>query len=179
MECGPGPDSWTDVSQELDLNRCIELVLAADKLFLTDLKELFISILLNQFLDLSTCFVCFKLAWLLSSSSLEKASVHYFLSRLDSTENNADMARKLGMNSMDTEEDDKKIDQSDFEGLDEMSKCNMLFDYAMESFKEENFFHAQFQQSSGKDKELAPNETLIIEHFKKSLKLVLCEIIKK
>lgn len=172
IECGSGPDAWLETHTRLDLNRCIELVLATDKLFLTDLKELFIAVLVSQFLDLSTCFVCFKLAWLLSNVALEKATVDYFLFRLDSLEL-ISRSRRLDMMEVMTETEDE------FDSMDEMRKCTVLFEYAMESFKDESFFPVSQFQSADNTANKIETQNLITEYFKRSLKQALCDIIKK
>ncbi len=117
---------------------------------------MFVHILLAEFLSLSTCFLCFRLAWLLSCQKLERACIDYFLS-------------KLLLGEMADEEEGERLDG---EGVDSIGRYSMLIEYAIGSLRQSNLRLEEEEIEAG-------SETDLSEHFKKSLKTALSEIIKK
>ena len=156
---------------EISLNTCIELILAGDKLFLTEIKDFFISVLLDRFLNMSNCFICFRLAWYLDSKLLEKETIEFFLSRFYEIDEKAPKAERS--------QRDEKTKDSEYENLDESAKCIVLIDYALESFKEnsENMLINQNKLQIIETNSI--QERQLIEHFKKTFKDAIIQIIHK
>ena len=65
----------------VSFDACLELIVACDRFFLVDLKDLFISILVCQFLNFSTWSLCFQMAFSLDNSFLAHACVDYLLAK--------------------------------------------------------------------------------------------------
>ena len=147
---------------ELTFELCIEIVIACDRLMLNDYRDFFVSILINYFMSLNTFVLMFKLAWYLNVNVLEQATVDYFLSlvnlfKLDS-ETDADLDANLNSNE-----------------LDSNLKCATLIDYVLDGFKQRNdeaIFSSRPPIDTSVDKQLT-------DHFKKSLRIAIGEIIKK
>lgn len=150
------------ITCELTFDLCVEVVLACDRFILNDLKELFVSILVNQFMNVNTFVSVFKLAWLLNNSVMEQASVDYFLSKLNSFSNATNGDDDLGSD------------------LDENLKCCGLVDYVFDCFKQEDCLALRANSNlSMMTSSECSQEKLLIDYLKRSLKLALGDIIKK
>lgn len=160
----------SNTDHEINLSTCIELILAADKLFLTEIKDFFISVLLDRFLDMSTCFICFRLAWYLDSKLLEKETIEYFLSRF------YEINDKVSKSMCQKDESTKGLE---YESLDDAAKCAVLIDYAIESFKQNSGSSLINEKRLQIIETNSIQERQLIEHFKKNLKDALTQIIHK
>ncbi len=149
-------------SCDLTFELCIEIVMACDRLMLNDLKDFFVSILVNNFMSLNTFVLMFKLAWYLNINVLEQATVDYFLSMINLFKTESET---------DTDLDTVNLNKSE---LDLNLKCAILIDYVLDGFKQndQTLFSSRSQFDSGVDKQL-------MDHFKKSLRIAIGEIIKK
>ena len=163
---------WDELNFDLTADACIQLILATDKLFLVDLKDLFTSILLAQFLTLSNWFVCFKLAWYLNSTSIEVASIDCFLSGLNMREDQFYEEKFELLNQIDTNE----LSELELHGEkpDDLMNSSFLIDQAFESFKANLDFQSQSYLTIDESQ-----ERHLVEYFRKSLKIAISDIIKK
>lgn len=145
------------INCDLTFELCYELVLVCDRFMLNDLKDLFISLLINQFLNMSTFVLVFKLAWYLNNSIMEQASIDYFLSRINSFTSN--------------EDEELNIKSSLFENL----KCVALVSFVVDSLKQNSSDCLLLKATDS----VLSQERQLIDYFKKSLKSALGDIIKK
>ena len=151
-----------EIKNELNFELCIETVLICDRFMLNELKDLFIQLLVNQFLNLNTFILISKLGWYLNNSSLEQAAVDYFLSKFISFNDFDD----LDMNLIKDDNDyylNKLSNFVEFTLECLLNKKNCLIMTRIES-------NQQQQQQETK---------LFLDFFKKSLKNALGEIVKK
>jgi hypothetical protein len=157
---------------QLTFDLCYGLVLACDRLFLTDLKDLFISILICKFLTLSTWSLCFQLAWYLNNSFLANASVDYLLSKFQFFP-----IKKTKMLKLNTESDhsdeflNEVLNLNDEQDKEELIYFEGVFDYLLSNLQFNLNESNQFINDPDKEKQ-------ILDYFRKILKLALSEIIK-
>ena len=67
------------LNSKLSFDLCVELILTCDKFCLIHLKDMFVSILVCNYFNLSTWPLCFHLAYSLDNSYLANASVEFLL----------------------------------------------------------------------------------------------------
>jgi hypothetical protein len=156
-----------EIKNELNFELCIETVLVCDRFMLNELKDLFMQILINQFLNLNTFILISKLGWYLNNSSLEQAAVDYFLSKFISFNDFDDLDMNL-INNNDDYYLNKLSNFVEFTLECLLSKQDCLIMTRIESNQQQQ----QQQQQQQETKQF-------LDFFKKSLKNTLGEIVKK
>ncbi len=167
LGCGHERDDSSNFVLTFEL--CYDLILACDRFFLTELKDLFISILVCKFLSLSTWSMCFKLAYYLNNSYLANASMDFLISKLEIF---PIMKSKLSK-QINNDENDECVNKMDLENdlISDSEECIEFFDvleYLLDSLKNEPMNNSN---SVDQDKKL-------IDYFRKVLKSGLIEVIK-
>jgi hypothetical protein len=150
-----------EIKNELNFELCIETVLICDRFMLNELKDLFIQLLINQFLNLNTFVLISKLGWYLNNSSLEQAAVDYFLSKFILFNDFDDLDMNL-------------INSDDYY----LNKLSNFVEFTLECLLNKQNCLIMTRIESNQQQQQQETK-LFLDSFKKSLKNALGEIVKK
>jgi hypothetical protein len=168
--------------KNLSFELCYEIVIACDRFFLKELKDLFISILCKEFLSMSTWIMFFQLSWYLDNSFLIYATIDFLLSKFLTV---TDYSTYYYQNEDDTEDD---CDGDTFKSNNEYRnkktkiqshKSSTVYDSSQfMDLLDQTFVGIQKIASDSMKQQKQLHHTHPIDFFYKKIKYALTEIIK-